>query len=83
MTHHSTSTGLWTAKQLKMLFEAWGFPRAKLPKKGKRLVLVFPRTFKLRIGLVTVHSGKSTDGKTLYAAELTDDNKPIAAIAED
>lgn len=66
-----------------MLLRAWGFsPGVRLPRKDQRLVLVFPKTFDLRVGLVTVHPGRATHGEVLYRVELTDDNARIAAYSE-
>lgn len=83
MTHaHSSSEGLWTRTQLSMLLKAWGFPGdARVPGKNQKLVLVFPATFDLRVGVVTQHARRSTDGKMLYRVELTNDNKHIAAYS--
>lgn len=68
------SPDLLTRDQLRAVLNAWGFPDEREPAKGRNLVLSFPPSAVFPAVIVQVWdpepgtvSGKSTDGKTLFA----------------
>jgi hypothetical protein len=63
-------TTYYTKEQAERVCDCWGLIQP-LPKKGKQLVVAFAKPASLNLCVITVHSAKSTYGKTLYKLEFT------------